>query len=359
MKKLLTVFVIIYFVRLNVFACIISEDTIINQDVKEGIKVIKDCTIKFSNEQDIKIGSSGNNCSGIEVGIGVKLRIDVSSNYNVDVYGGYYVQDDNEYNCASIYVPPTSSLIIESLGKGSLVVYPFDRSSGIGGNGALIEKHEIVEQNRDAGEIIIKKGTVEVRNVIESSNYGMGAKIGGGGICNISNDTKVLHGGNLEKFEIIDGKLIIMGNFKETTYGVGAMIGGGGIVNLDDKVEYIYGGNLMEISVQGGEIDIFDTDSKEKYGVGAKIGGGGIYNLGDKCNIKKGQVFLVDVCKGIHIENMYGDSGVYNNRENIESGIQIKNIEVRYKTLKNYVVDKILDMVFIGAGMFMIFELVT
>ena len=354
---------IICFFRLDTFACIISEDTTISHDVKEGIKVVKSCTLKFLNEQDIKIGSSENNCSGIEVGVGVKLKIDVSSKYNVNIYGGYYIKDNNEYNCASIYVPPSSSIVIESEDTGSLVLYPFDRSAGIGGNGVLIEENYNIENNQDAGEVVIKKGTVEIRNVIEASNYGMGAKIGGGGLCNVAEGVKILCGGNLEKFEIIDGRVIIMGNWNDDTYGIGAMIGGGGIANLNDGVENINGGNLMEISVQGGNIEIFNEDTTKKMGVGAIIGGGGIYNFGDVSNIKKGQVFFIDTYDGVKInmaeDSLYGNSSIYNNGEEIDGGNQIKNISVSYKKLKNYLVDRVLDFAMFGAGIFMIFELVT
>lgn len=360
MKKIFFVLLIIIFIKNNAFARVISGDAVIKKDIKEGIKIVESCTLTFLNNRNIQIGNIKNSCPGIELALGVKLKIDIASKFNVKIYGGYYVEDNNEYDCAGIYVPPSSSLIIESQDDGKLIVYPFDRSAGIGGNGVLIENNEKLKNNCDAGEIIINKGTVVIQNVLESSNYGLGAKIGGGGICNIDDNTQILCGGNLDKFHIEGGRLIIMGNCQQDKNGMGAMIGGGGIANFNNEIESIRGGNLVEADIQGGSIEI--KDYSEIPGVGAKIGGGGIYNCGKACSIKKGRVFLVNEYDTVDIndnENVYGNGSIYNNGDKIENGVQIKDIITNYKTLKNYLVEKFVDVAMLISGVFMIFELVT
>ena len=159
-KKYLIIILVLFIIfgqRVNATPVVISKDTVITDDIVEGIKVTYDCTITFKNQNDIIIGSVDNICSGVEVANGKTLTINIACDGNVNIYSGYYIQDDNEYDCAGIYVPNDSSLIVDSSGSGELIVYPFDRGAGIGGHGIFIQKLAQDINCMDAGEIVIKK----------------------------------------------------------------------------------------------------------------------------------------------------------------------------------------------------------
>lgn len=366
-KKYLVIILAIFVMlvqRVNATPVVISQDTVITDDIIEGIKVVCDCTITFKNQNDITIGSCENTCSGIEIENGKTLVINIACGANVNVYSGYYIEDDNEYDCAGIYVPNDATLIIDSKGAGKLIVYPFDRGAGIGGNGVFIEKSAKDISCMDAGKIVINKGKVVIQNAIEASNCGMGAKIGGGGICNTSDDVQVLFGGTLGKFEIKGGQLNIMAYYGEKPKGVGAIIGGGGIANFNNVISSIQGGDAIEVNICKGKINVMNNDLENQKGVGSVIGGGGIYNEAIVDSISKGQLFLQQSVHNVKIKTLndaciYGDGGIYSNGIYVNSGGQSEGTKTSVKSIGSYLIDKVLDMCVIFSGLFMIMELIT
>ena len=156
-------------------ACDIFRDTVIVGSIKDGIRVTNSCTIRFENVSDICIGDCHNKCPGIEVVPDVTLTIDVASRGNVNVYGGYYFDNGNEYDCAGIHVPSKAMLLVDNSGRGKLIIHPFDRGAGIGGNGVLFESFESNVNCQNAGKIVIKNGQVLIQNPVNYSGFGKGA----------------------------------------------------------------------------------------------------------------------------------------------------------------------------------------
>ena len=358
-----TLFLVLLSNRNYVNAVKISKDTVITENIKEGIEVIEDCKITFKNEKDIHIGSINNLTPGIEIKNGIKLTIDVASNSDINIYSGYYEKDENEYDCAGIHVPIDSTLIINSSSSGCLTVYPFGMGAGIGGNGVFIEKITDDIACIDAGSILIKRGNIVIKNPIMSQEYAVGAKIGGGGICNICDDVEYLFGGNLKEFKITGGNLTIFSESKVEQDGVGAKIGGGGISNYNCCVTKISGGNAEKVYIYGGSIDIHNNDELNK-GTGAIIGGGGIYNTAIADNIVKGQLFLKEnkIWAKINLLNnepIYGDGNIYNNGVCINGGSQVQNIPKGIDEIYNVLVKSIINAGLICSGIFLIWELVS
>lgn len=345
-------------------ACKISKDTVVIGSITDGIRVVRSCTLRFENTNNIDIGNCENACPGIEVDPGVTLTIDIASFGNVNVYGGYYFKEGNEYNCAGIYVPNTSTLVIDSSGKGKLVVYPFDRGSGIGGNGLLIESFQKSINCQDAGKIVIKNGKVLIQDPVEYSGFAKGAGIGGGGICNINNDVKFLYGGSLKMFHIINGEVTIMVDRKGSSCGEGAGIGGGGVANLNEAISNIQGGDANDIIIDGGKINIHGLRSKEHKGVGAIIGGGGIYNTARADIVSKGQLILLSDSKKANIycdncSDIYSDGSIYTNGSVIETGMQKQDIKTYTNSIKSWITKRILELGVVFSALFMLFELIT
>ena len=359
----------VFFIIMNyrtslAYAHNVFENTVIAESIDDGIKVLKSCVLRFENMEDIFIGNSENNCSGIEIEPGVTLIIDVASKGNVNIYGGYYFKDGNEYDCAGIYVPNKSTLIIDSRGEGNLIVYPFDRGAGIGGNGILVENFQKRIDCQNAGNIIIKKGKVLIKNSVEYGEYAKGAGIGGGGVCNVNNEIKFLYGGNLKMFYMLNGEVTIMMNSEEISNGIGAGIGGGGVANLNNSINNIQGGNASNIVIEGGKINIYNKSKGVHKGLGAMIGGGGIYNTAEVHIVSKGRLETLRDSKKINIycddeDSIFGDGGIYSNGITIESSFQKENLSTPIKNFKGWVIDKALTLGVFFSALFMIFELVT
>ena len=368
MRKKYRLIIVIIFVlfskKMQVNALKIAQDTVITENISEGIEVIDNCKITFENDKDIHIGSINNTTSGISIKNGVTLTLDVSSKKNVNIYGGYYEEQDNKYDCAGIYVPVNSTLIINSTNEGSLIIYPFGMGSGIGGNGVFIENFDNNINCLDAGVVILEHGKVSIKNPLMMEEYGLGAKIGGGGICNVCDDVKCLFGGNLKEFKITGGELTIFSDIKDKQDGVGAIIGGGGISNYNEFIEKIYGGSAEKIYIYGGSININNDNSNLKNGAGAVIGGGGIYNTATVNNIVKGQLFLKECKNKVKItlsqdEPIYGDGNIYNNGLYIKAGSQVQNVSKNIDEIKESILKGVIDAGLICSGIFLIMELVS
>lgn len=342
----------------------VCEDTVITSSVKDGIRVVRSCTLRFENVGDITIGNSDNVCSGIELDPGVELVLNLASYGDVGVYGGYYFKDGNEYNCAGIYVPPTSTLIINSEGIGNLLVYSFDRGAGIGGHGVLIENFNENINCQDAGKVVIKNGGVIIGSPVEYSGYARGAGIGGGGVLNVNTDTKRLIGGSLNTFQIQGGFLTIVMSEVVDSYGQGAAIGGGGIANLNGTVDKIRGGNASNIFMDDGLIRIHNRKNMKCMGMGSVIGGGGIYNISEACIIEKGELICLRDAQKAKVysgdeSEIYGNGGVYNKGSFIRRSMQKQDV-VSYKDGFNCkCTSSIVNLGMIFSALFMLFELTT
>lgn len=368
MRKKYLLIIMIFFVlfskKILVNAVVISNDTVVTESIIDGLEITTDCTIRFENTKDIHIGSIKNLCPGISIKRGVTLTLNVASNKNVNIYGGYYEEEDNEYDCAGIFVPKGSKLIINSEKNGELIVYPFGMGAGIGGNGVFIEKIVSNINCLDAGCILLKKGRVVIKNPILKQEYALGAGIGGGGICNVCDDVECLYGGNLNKFEIINGELTINFENEDAKMGAGAIIGGGGIANFNENIENIIGGNAEEVYIRGGIINIYNENSYMKKGNGAIIGGGGIYNKAKINNIIKGQLFLKEMNNSAKIklsseEPIFGDGNIYSNGLYVKGGNQIQNVPKKFGNININILSSLIDVGLICSGIFLIVELVT
>ena len=215
----------------------------VSKSQDDGIKINRDCTIIFENDEDIIInkGYKTNKIgmAGISIKEGVEVRLVQEGRGNVAIYGGF--RGDISY--PGIMVPERAKLEIQSVSDAKLYVFGYGRNvvednvivggsaAGIGGYGCATVSDDAKAQ--DCGSVKIVSGNVlAYGGIIEVANgtaCGTGAGIGGGGAYSVMG---MATAGKV-KGNICDcaGNLVAVGG--ECKRAQGAGIGSGGAATVE------------------------------------------------------------------------------------------------------------------------------